>query len=245
MADLVHLRSAAGRCLMQQYPEFARLRSAKMSRNALLACGILSSLVYVLADILGALSWDGYQYASQAVSELSAIGAPSRPYVLPAFLAYDLLMIAFGFGVRASAGRRRALRVTGACLIAIGAIGLAAFFFPMQLRGTERALTDTMHIVLTTLTALAILVAVGSSVGAFGNGFRLYAIATILVLLLFGVTAELDAPRIDANLATPYLGITERINIGAYLLWVAVLAIALLRTGLGESRPSAFKSIRT
>jgi hypothetical protein len=39
----------------------------------------------------------------------------------------------------------------------------------------------------------------------------------------------LDGPRIAANLPTPWVGLWERINIGVFLLWVVVLAIALLR----------------
>jgi len=132
-----------------------------MPRSALLACGVLSSLLYVATDIFGALTWQGYHYASQAISELGAIGAPSRPYVSPLFLAYDLLLIAFGIGVRRGAGRASRLRVTGGALIAIGAVGLVATQFPMQMRGTPPALTDTMHIVLTAATVLCILLAAG------------------------------------------------------------------------------------
>jgi len=33
-----------------------------------------------------------------------------------------------------------------------------------------------------------------------------------------------------ANLPTPWLGVTERISIFGYMLWIAVLAIVLLRT---------------
>lgn len=209
-----------------------------MPRNALLLCGTLSSLVYGMADLLGALSWNGYHYASQAISELSAIGAPSRSQVFPLFVIYDLLVIAFGFGVRASAGRNRGLRVTGAFLIAVGVVGLVATQFPMQLRGAERALTDTMHIMLTAVIVLCIFIVVGFGAGAFGKGFRVYSIATVLVMLVFGVLAGLDGPRVDANLPTPFLGVTERINVGAYLLWVAVLAVALLRTHRhGRSHP--------
>lgn len=201
-----------------------------MPRTALLVCGILSSLVYAFTDILAALSWDGYHYASQAVSELSAVGAPTRPYVLPSMVVYDLLVIAFGFGVRSSAGASDALRTTGACLIVIGLVGLAAILFPMHLRGAGRTFSDTMHIVLTAVTVLCIVAGIGTSARAFGKTFRLYAIATILILVLFGVLAGLDGPRVDANLPTPFLGVTERINIGAYLLWATVLAILLLGT---------------
>jgi hypothetical protein len=39
----------------------------------------------------------------------------------------------------------------------------------------------------------------------------------------------MDGPRIAANLPTPWVGLWERINIGAFLLWVIVLATMLLR----------------
>jgi hypothetical protein len=49
------------------------------------------------------------------------------------------------------------------------------------------------------------------------------------VLLIGGFLAGLDQPRLVANLPTPWMGIWERINVDVYLLWVVVLAIALLR----------------
>jgi hypothetical protein len=47
-----------------------------MRRTVLLGCGILSSLLYVGANVRGARRWREYSVASQTVSELSAIGAP-------------------------------------------------------------------------------------------------------------------------------------------------------------------------
>jgi hypothetical protein len=47
-------------------------------RRVLLVCGILSSLLYVAMLVLVPLWWEGYGSADQAVSELSAIGAPTR-----------------------------------------------------------------------------------------------------------------------------------------------------------------------
>jgi hypothetical protein len=46
---------------------------------------------------------------------------------------------------------------------------------------------------------------------------------------VFGVLTGLDAPRLAANLPTPWMGVWERINIFGYLLWIIVLAIILLR----------------
>ena len=47
-------------------------------RRALLLCGVLSPLLYAAADVLAGLRWDGYSFRDQTISELGAIGAPSR-----------------------------------------------------------------------------------------------------------------------------------------------------------------------
>ena len=91
-----------------------------MRPKALLGCGILSSLLYVAANLLGARRWRSYSLTSHSVSELSAIGAPSRPLVIPLLTTHGALVIPFGFGVWQSAGRKRALRVTGALLVGSG-----------------------------------------------------------------------------------------------------------------------------
>jgi hypothetical protein len=100
----------------------------------------------------------------------------------------------------------------------------------MHMRGAGVTLTDTMHKILTMVTVLLMLTAIGFGAAAFRKWFRFYSIATIVILLVFGALTGLDAPRIEANLPTPWVGVTERINIGVFLLWVVVLAVALLRT---------------
>jgi len=208
-----------------------------MPRRSLPGCGVLSSLVYVVADILGASSWEGYGYASQSISELSAIGAPSRSLVLPLALAYDALLLAFGLGVCASTGRARALRVTGASLIAVAVFGLiASLWFPMHLRGGEQNLSDGMHIALTAMTVSCIVLAMASAANTAGRRFRVYTLVTLLLVMGFGALAALDGPRVAEDLPTPMLGINERISVGAYLLWVIVLALALPRPGHERAR---------
>ncbi len=208
-----------------------------MVRKGLLVCGILASLLYVASDILAAISWEGYSYIDQSVSELRAIGAPTRPFLVPVLLIYALLELAFGWGVQGTAGQKRPLRIAGALLIGLGVLDLVAIFSPMHLRGTESTLTDTMHIILTVVTVLLILLIVGFGAVADGKRFRLYSIATILILFVCGAWAFLDAPRIAANLPTPWVGVRERINIYGYMLWMLVLAIVLLRAQV--ERPKA------
>ena len=200
-----------------------------MVQKALLVCGILASRLYVGTDIFAAMRWEGYSYTSQSVSELRAIGAPTRPFLIPFLFIYGALEIAFGYGVREAAGQKRALRFTGVLLIVPGIVDLVAPFFPMHLRGAEKTLTDTMHVILTVVTVLLILLIIGFGAAANGKWFRLYSYATILVLIIFGALAFLDGPQIAANMPTPWMGVRERINIFGFMLWMMVLAIVLLR----------------
>src|SRR5437762_1756219 len=86
------------------------VQSKSAARQVLLACGIFSSLLYVAADVLGGLRYEGYSFISQAISELGAIQAPSKPFVDRLFTVYNLLALLFGIGVlRAAGGRNRAL----------------------------------------------------------------------------------------------------------------------------------------
>ena len=76
-----------------------------MLRKTLLACGILSSLLYVGIDVLAAMRYGDYHnYTSRAISELYAIGAPTKQLVDPLFIMYGVLLMAFGVGVRTSPG---------------------------------------------------------------------------------------------------------------------------------------------
>jgi hypothetical membrane protein len=99
-------------------------------RKELLVCGILSSVLYAIANIVTAMLYEGYNPASQAVSELSAIGAPTRSLWTSLLLVYSLLLIAFGCGVWQSAAGDRPLRVVGSLFIANAVIGL--FWPPMH-----------------------------------------------------------------------------------------------------------------
>jgi len=208
-------------------------------RKILLVCGVLSSLLYVAMNVLVPMQWEGYSSASQTVSELSAIGAPTRPLWVLLGTVYTVLVTAFGWGVWVSAGRNRPLRIVGGLMVAYGVISLAWPFAPMHLRGAQFTVTDTMHIVLAMVTVLLMALAIGLGAAAFGKRFRLYSKATVVNLVAFGALTGLDGPRIAANLPTPWVGVWERINIGLFLLWVVVLAVALLRRVemVGPSEP--------
>ena len=79
-----------------------------------------------------AMQWEGYSSSSQVISELSAIGAPTRSMWLLPGAVYTVLVTAFGWGVWKSAGRSRALGVAGGLIVVYGSLGLLWPFAPMH-----------------------------------------------------------------------------------------------------------------
>jgi hypothetical protein len=58
----------------------------------------------------------------------------------------------------------------------------------------------------------------------------------MVTLVVAGAATAQGAGGVEANLPTPWLGVWERVNIGVWLLWVAVLAAVLLRTSAAQKR---------
>jgi Ca2+/H+ antiporter len=166
----------------------------------LLGGGVLSSLLYAATDVLAGLQYDGYSFKSQAVSELSASGAPTRPLIAGLFTTYNALMMAFGIGVWMASRRRRVGRLTGALLIASAVVGeVTTLFFPMDRRGAEETLRGSLHPPLTAVMSLLIVLAMIFGATLKGRRFRSYSIGTVLTLLVFGALAGRDAPRLEAQ----------------------------------------------
>lgn len=193
----------------------------------LLRCGILSPLLYIAGDAGMALTYEGYSYFHQTVSELNAIGAPTRGLSIGLGFAEDILLILFGLGVWMAAGRNRMLRVTAGTLATLGAFGFWAIpFASMQLRGTEQT---GPHLLSGAVGAVLVVTAIGFAAAVYGRTFRRYSIATIGVMLLFGWWAMMDAGRIEAGDPTPWVGVIERISFYSWHIWFLVLALVLLR----------------
>jgi len=201
--------------------------------KSLLVCGALAAVLYV--GMITAIRYDGYNPISQVPSELTAIGAPTR--MLWAWLGwvYIALILAFGWGVWKAAGTNRTLRVVGVLLLLSGLLGLLWPFAPMHQREVLVAgggtFGDTLHKILGIATVLLFVTTMGFGAAAFGTRFRFYSIATLVVALTFGLLTGLESSRLAANLPTPYIGLWERISIAAYMIWLAVLAITILRMG--------------
>jgi hypothetical protein len=202
-----------------------------MVKKFLLLCGIISSLWYFALNIIVPLQYEGYNIASQTVSELSAIDAPTRQLWMILCAFYTLLMIAFGCGIWLSADGSKKLKWVAIVIIVDALFG--AYWPPMHQREVLAAgggtLTDTLHIAWTVVHLVLMLLMIGFSAAALGKGFRIYSFATVLVFLVFGFLTGMESPGMETNKPTPNIGILERINMAAYMMWIIVFAIVLLR----------------
>lgn len=210
----------------------ARSRATRPSvaHAALLASGIAAPLVYGASDLIAGMRWEGYSFRDQTISELNAIGSPTRALTIALGLVGYTFLIAFGVGVWRSASAERRLRIAGVALVALGVLSLWAVpFASMHVREAEESLTDTLHLVGGAIAGLLLLAIIGSGAAVLGRRYRLYSIATIVVLFAFAAWSGLDGPELAADLATPWVGVKERIGVYAYQLWLAVFAVALLR----------------
>ena len=224
--------------LPSQHRAAHRTSSTLTLDRALVGAGLLSSLLYVAMDQLCAARYPGYRMLDQAISELSAVGAPTQALWTTVMPWYGVLVLAFGIGVLRVAGRTRALRVAGALVVAFALSGALWYFFPMHQRGAEFDWRDLGHITLAVVSVALILAFVTAGAFAFGRRFRIYSYATVAALAIAGAITFSWADRVAAGQSTPWLGLVERVNIYGYLLWIAVLAVALLRKSMHRGATS-------
>jgi hypothetical protein len=213
--------------------------------KALIKCGFLSSLVYLAMNVFIPMFYPGYSSFSQTVSELSAVDSPTRTLWLVSIILYSVLVFIFGWGVRLTAQGDRRLRIAGSLVMVYVIVGLV--WPPMHQREVLAAgggtLTDTLHIAFTMFTVPLMLLIMGLGAAAFGKHFRRYSMVSILLMILFGILTGLQSARMEANLSTPWMGVWERISIAAYMIWIMVFAVMLLKTA-GPIDPSGLNPAR-
>ena len=187
-----------------------------MSRRALLVCGVLSSLLYVGIDQIAAIRHAGYHdFASQTISELFARGAPTktarRPAAHPLRPAHDRLRggrLAVG-SWQPPAARRRGVVDRGR-----SDRPPRPWLFPMNLRGVGG---DAPHIVGTGVIVLFILTGWGPAPSRWDGGSASIRLPALVATLGFGALTSVQAKGLATGDPTPWIGITERLCVGAFL----------------------------
>lgn len=193
----------------------------------LLASGVLAPLVYAAADLTASLRYPGYHVLDQAISELSAIGAPTAALWGAFMAAFGVLMLAFAIGVVRAAGASRGLRAVGILLLVFTISGPVWNLFPMHQRGAAMTWQDQGHILMGLYSVLMLAAIMGMAAFTQGVRFQLFSVVAALVVLLTGAWSFAFAERLAAGDPTPWLGLIERVSIHGFMAWNAVFALAL------------------
>ena len=186
-------------------------------------------VVYAIGDVLSGVLYDGYSWADQAISELSAFGSPVRPLMVAVILVHNVLLLAFGVGILRTASRR-SLRWIGILqVVDFVVVGLTTHtIWAMSSRDLETGFNDTMHIASSTIFSVIVVAMMVLSAVAYRGWFRVYALATVVVVMGFGMASAVAIQGIEED-DTPWAGAFERINAYAYFAWLVVLALVVIR----------------
>ncbi|MBK9544757.1 MAG: DUF998 domain-containing protein [Dehalococcoidia bacterium] len=206
--------------------------ASRLPAKRLVFAGVLMFVLYICMDVIASLAYDDYSYRDQTISELSAIGAPTRTFWVVTGLVRQVLSFAFAFGVLGLAGDRREVRIVGWLLVVFAVSDLLWWFAPMHQREVLAAdggtWQDTLHLVLGGISSLLFFAMIGVGAFAFGRHFRWYSFATLGLMVAFGALMGAETSDVSDNAPTPWLGIWERIAIEGAMLWEAIFAIVLL-----------------
>lgn len=198
-------------------------------QRVLLLSGALSSALYVGTDVMCSLRYRGYSFAHQAISELSAIGAPTAQLWSTVMWGYVALFIAFTVGVFRMARGNRALKATATLFVVFLLSGPLWRFFPLDQQRGELTPAEIGHIAMGAFTVALYLGWTLAGAFALGRRFRTFSLVLLIPMAVFGALTFIYPARASAGEPTTWLGIIERVSIYGYLLWIAVLSVALFR----------------
>lgn len=189
-----------------------------------LVCGLLSLVFYILHDFIGGLYYPGYDRMSQALSDLTALDAPSYAIaggyssIHGIFSIACCLLLCFVFS-----NAHKLLRVGVICFTAmhlVSAIGYS--LFPLSGSGYDGSTQSFIHVYVVTIAvvALSILSLVIIAIGSFKDKSKLLGIFAIVALacMFFGAVGS-------GNIPHEYFGIVERFSTYSAVAFTAVLAV--------------------
>ena len=220
--------------------------SARKGDRALRLCGIfgiVSLASYAAAVLFAPLAYPGYDWMSQAVSDLSALDAPSRELWNRLAMLHAPCSLACATAAAVYVVRKRAwspLLRTGVCLFALMSLLSAVGYqlFPLTEAGTDiSAFSSFVHVYVVTtgvvLTSILSLSCIAAA-GVRGKGPRPLAVAAGIALALM-IAGPVGMSAVPAR----YFGVAERLSVFSAVGFTAALGLSLAR---GELMPHAVAS---
>lgn len=199
-----------------------------MKLSKLGICGIVSLLSYTAMVVFSPLAYPGYNWMSMAVSELSAVGAPSKELAgqLNALFGPCALVSVMAVCV-AVAGRKTKMFRVGIYLFAAmeWCCNVGYECFPWTSKGNAFSFQNIMHIVVTgAVVVLSIVSLTVIAIGAKKDNQK-----TIEIWAIISLAAMLGGAAGTGVLPQMVFGIAERISTFSVVVFNAILGMELFR----------------
>jgi hypothetical membrane protein len=199
----------------------------KIALNYFSLAGILACVFYLLHDIIGAQYYPGYDFLSQAVSDLTASDAPSRMVAGGLSNVYGSLSLISSMAIVLLVKQQynKTLRI-GIYLFATMNLvsNLGYSLFPLSTSGHAGTFQDIMHLYVVTVSV--VLLSISSllliTIGGLkkNNGRKSLSYIALIALLL------MMSGAIFSNLVDPSIfGLIERFSTYSAVLFTGVLGI--------------------
>ena len=196
-------------------------------------CGALNVVFYLLHDVIGAIHYPGYAWTRQAVSDLTAVDAPSFAVASGYATVHGIFSgICCACLCIMAKDARKSLKL-GVYLFAamhgVSAIGYS--LFPLTGSGYDGSFQSFMHVYV--VTALVVLLSIASlaaiAVGGFRDGRKRLGILSVIALacMFFGAAGSMNLPR-------AVFGIVERFSTYSAVVFTGVLGAHAYFRGLAE-----------
>ena len=194
-----------------------------MTERRLALGGVLAPIVFIVALTIFSLLTPNYDNLTNAISELGVLGAPyALGWNVLGFMLVGLLVTAFAWGLhlgmRPASGTRIIPWLVGMTGIGFAGLGI----FPAE-TGLRPSTSTTLHFVVVAVSYLPFILV--AFIYAATMRTDIYWKRWISFSIAMGVLAiaSFFIPR------TIPIGLSQRLGLGAYFLWLFVMGFALLK----------------
>jgi hypothetical membrane protein len=189
-------------------------------------CGILATIIFVLAIIVFSILTPSYSNLTNAISELGASGAPYALAVnIFGFILVGILIVVYAWGLHLGL-RNKPGAIILPLLAGISGIGVIGWgVFPAE-SGFRPSTQTTLHFLMVFVNYLPYILA------AFIFSIKLKADPYWRHLVLFSIVMGILAIASYFLPRSIPAGVSQRIGLGTYFLWVLVMAFSLLKRPL-------------
>ncbi len=213
-------------------PRPRRFRRRDVISTLALLAALAAPILYAGATLVGERLTPDYDHFHQTISEMTTADMPRAAVLNAAFVLYDVLVMALALLLIPAlrVGRNRSMLVSAIMLFVSGAAGIAmSTAFPIDPRGAAITTTGAVHIGLAVIGAIASFFAVLFCAAGLwpDRRYTRLSVASFIICAVMAAGAAWSILTFIGPLG--YVGLAERVTVGAFLVWLLFVALAVRR----------------